>query len=139
MLDNKTPHEVLLGKDPSYKHIKVFGCLEYAFDTLGKQDKFVERRRPFVFMGYLMGQKGYELYDIKSEKTYVIRNVTFIEDVFPFGNNFEMNKDLDSTDISESLHNLQQEIIGNDDDYHIVESRQAGDDTNDVDHDTSQP
>lgn len=49
MLNNKTPHEVLLGKIPSYKHLKVFGYLAYAFDSLGKQDKFAEREEDLVY------------------------------------------------------------------------------------------
>lgn len=82
VLDNKMPHEVLLGKTTSYKHLKLFGCLTYASDSLGKIDKVVERVRPCVFLGYLMGQKGCKVYDLKNEKIVVSRNVTFVEMFF---------------------------------------------------------
>lgn len=54
-----------------------------------------------------MGQKGYKLYDLENKKTYVSRNLTFIEDVFPFGNNYEINMDIENTNFAKSLHRLQ--------------------------------
>lgn len=39
-----------------------------------------------------MGQKGYPFFDLKEEKTYTSRNATFVEDMFPFGNNYKSNK-----------------------------------------------
>lgn len=56
VLENKTPHEILLGKRPTYDHFRVFGSLAYAHDKFGKNDKFGERGRACIFLGYLMGK-----------------------------------------------------------------------------------
>ncbi|KAI3723909.1 hypothetical protein L2E82_35671 [Cichorium intybus] len=104
VLENKTPHEILLGKEPTYDHFRVFGCLAYAHDTLGKQDKFRERGRACVFLGYPMGQKGYKLYDVKNQKTYITRNVTFVGNIFPFGEDYERHKDIDAETFVDSIN-----------------------------------
>lgn len=103
ILGNKRPHEILLGKTPSYDHFRVFGCLAYAHDSLYKQDKFGEKGRPCVFLGYPMGQKGYKLYDLKNEKIYTSHNVTFIENQFPFGDKYEGHKSIEKEHLANSL------------------------------------
>lgn len=55
VIDHKTPHEILLKKPPSYNHFRVFGCLVYAHDNRRKGDKFGERGRPCIFLGYPIG------------------------------------------------------------------------------------
>ncbi|KAD7478862.1 hypothetical protein E3N88_01998 [Mikania micrantha] len=42
ILKNKTPYEVLLGKPPSYDHMRTFGCLAYYWNNT-KGDKFEPR------------------------------------------------------------------------------------------------
>lgn len=64
--------------------MRVFGCLAYVRDTNTKGDKFVERGRPGVFIGYPHGQKGYHIVDKESGQIIVSRDVKFVEDVFPF-------------------------------------------------------
>ncbi|GKC35599.1 retrovirus-related pol polyprotein from transposon TNT 1-94 [Tanacetum coccineum] len=39
-IDNKTPFEILYGKNTKYEHMKVFGCLAYFRNTDTKGDKF---------------------------------------------------------------------------------------------------
>ena len=36
--------------------------------------------------GYPIGQKGYKLYDIETEKFFISRDVKFLETIFPFSN-----------------------------------------------------
>lgn len=74
VLDNKTTHEVLFGKKLSYKNLKVFGCLAYVFDSLGKQDKIVKRGRSCMFLGYLMGKRGIKPLILKNENIYISIN-----------------------------------------------------------------
>lgn len=57
-LEDKTPHEIILGKLPTYEHLWVLGCLVYAHNVLGRQDKFGERVIPCIFLGYPMGLKA---------------------------------------------------------------------------------
>ncbi|KAL0399838.1 UNVERIFIED_CONTAM: Copia protein [Sesamum radiatum] len=82
-IGNKTPHEILLGKVPSYDHLRVFGCLVYVHEKK-KADKFGEKGRPCIFVGYPNGQKGYRVYDVESQKIYTSRDVIFLEDKYPF-------------------------------------------------------
>ncbi|KAL0402521.1 UNVERIFIED_CONTAM: Retrovirus-related Pol polyprotein from transposon RE2 [Sesamum latifolium] len=82
-IGNKTPHEILLGKVPSYDHLRVFGCLVYVHEKK-KADKFGEKGRPCVFVGYPNGQKGYRVYDVESQRIYTSRDVIFLEDKYPF-------------------------------------------------------
>ncbi|CAL1398262.1 unnamed protein product [Linum trigynum] len=84
VLGNKTPFEVLLERAPSYDHLRTFGCLVYAKDTQHGLDKFAERGRRCVFVGYPLAQKGYRVYDLTSRRIYTSRDVFFVEGEFPF-------------------------------------------------------
>ncbi|KAM0069913.1 putative RNA-directed DNA polymerase [Helianthus debilis subsp. tardiflorus] len=88
-VDNKTPYEILVGKPPSYDHMKVFGCLTYYRNTNTKGDKFEPRGKPGIFLGYPRGTKGYKVYDVEQGKMVVSRDVKFNERVFPFQKDYE--------------------------------------------------
>ena len=55
-----------------------------------------------------MGKKCYKFYDIKGEKVYTSCNVTFVEHIFPFGNDYETKRDFEDTSFFESLTKFQQ-------------------------------
>lgn len=80
---HKTPYELLLGKKPKYDHMRVFGCKAYMHNKR-RQDKFDERGKPCIFIGYPMTQKGYRLYDLQSGEIHVSRDVIFLEETYPF-------------------------------------------------------
>lgn len=82
MINNKISYEVLLGRKPNYEHLKVFGCLTYVVKNK-RERKFDERGKAYVFVGYLMWQKGYKIY-VVSEDAHVSKDVVFFEDMFPF-------------------------------------------------------
>ncbi|KAK1435086.1 hypothetical protein QVD17_00846 [Tagetes erecta] len=86
VINNKTPYELIWNQKPEYDHMKVFGCLAYYKNMNTKGDKFEERGRPGIFMGYLHGTKGYKVYDIESKNMIVSRDVFFCEEHFPFKN-----------------------------------------------------
>ena len=54
--------------------------------TTSKQgrDKFQERAKPCVFMGYPFGKKGYKVMELETFKFYESRDVVFHETIFPF-------------------------------------------------------
>ena len=83
VLKGKTPFEVLHSKLPSFKHLRVFGCLAYAHNLDHKGDKFESRSRRCVFVGYPYGKKGWRLYDLDRQIFFTSRDVVFCETIFP--------------------------------------------------------
>ncbi|KAH0680844.1 hypothetical protein KY284_021929 [Solanum tuberosum] len=79
----KSPFEMLFSKCPSLSHLRVIGCLCYA-SVLPRGDKFSERARPAIMIGYSATQKGYLLLDYRTNKLFVNRDVIFQEHIFPF-------------------------------------------------------
>ena len=84
VLNNKTPFEVLFGKKPSYAHLKIFGCLAFAYNPQRTTDKFEPRGVPCVFLGYSDTEKGYSLLSMLTQRCFVSRDMRFVEHVFPF-------------------------------------------------------
>lgn len=87
VLQNKTPYEVLYEQPTPYAHLKIFGCLAFAYNNASKNDKFSARGVPCVFLGYPSTQKGYKLLNLINKNVFVSRDVKFYEQVFPFHNN----------------------------------------------------
>ena len=79
-----TPYEMLFDQKPSYNHIRTFGCLCYVQTHHKKRDKFDERAAKCIFIGYPHGQKGWRVYDLRTKKILVSRDVVFYEDMFPY-------------------------------------------------------
>lgn len=84
VLGNKTPYEALCKQEPKYNHLKVLGCLAFAYNPEHSSDKFFPRGVPCVFMGYPPTQKGFKLLNLVSMQMFISRDVTFHEVVFPF-------------------------------------------------------
>lgn len=66
-----------------------------------------ERGRVCVFLGYPMVLKGYKLYDLKILKMHTTRDVTFVENVFPFDDNYNGHKVIDRNTIVESINSVE--------------------------------
>jgi len=82
VLQGKTPFEILFGQVPSYEHLKVFGCLCFITTAKHGRDKFQERAKACVFMGYPFGKKGYRVMEIATSKFHESRDVVFHESKF---------------------------------------------------------
>lgn len=83
ILYGKTPYEILHGSLPSYDLLRVFGCLCYAHRRARDKDKFGDRSRKCIFIGYPFGKKAWKLYDIENNEFFSSRDVVFFEDKFP--------------------------------------------------------
>jgi hypothetical protein len=51
-LVNTTPHEVWLGKNPSFSHLKVFVCDSFVHDPKEKRRKIDKKEIKCIFIGY---------------------------------------------------------------------------------------
>lgn len=76
--------EILYGTTPSYKHLRIFGCLAFAHNLDHKGDKFSSRSHRCVFLDYPYGKKGWRLYDLERKVVFTSRDVVFREKIFPF-------------------------------------------------------
>lgn len=53
----RSPYEILHGEKPFYDQLRVFGCECYTHRTTRDKDKFSQRSRRCVFLGYPVGKK----------------------------------------------------------------------------------
>lgn len=83
VIKNNTPYELIFCNAPSYDHLTMFGCLNYAHNHT-QMDKFDEQSKQCVFLGYPYNQKGYRLFDVHAKKFIMTRDITSVENQFPF-------------------------------------------------------
>lgn len=84
ILHNKSPYEILFGKQPDISHLKVFGCLCFVINIDKHRDKLQPRAFPAVFLGYPFGKKGYKVLVLDTQEVIISRNVIFHKTIFPF-------------------------------------------------------
>lgn len=101
VLKGKSPYEVIFDKAPSYGEIQVFVCLAYAHNQKRHGDKFASQSRKCVFVGYPYGKKDWSPFDLETREFFVSRDVTFIEEEFPFYEKVSTTTGERSVDISE--------------------------------------
>lgn len=81
---HQTPHFRLLGRHPSYDHLRVFGCLCFPNTYATSPHKLAPRAVRYVFLGYALEHKGYRCLDLASRRVIISRHVVFDETVFPY-------------------------------------------------------
>ncbi|KPM06225.1 hypothetical protein QR98_0046980 [Sarcoptes scabiei] len=74
-INMQIPYEIFFNRKPNVKNFRVFGSL--AMKHLPSSSKLLPRALPQILVGTL--EKGYELYDPKSNKISISRNVKIIE------------------------------------------------------------
>lgn len=74
-LDNDTHYHKLFQKQPSYAHLRVFGCL--CFPHIMTPHKLSPRSTPCVFLGYPSDHKGYRCLNLDTQKNYYLLQCCF--------------------------------------------------------------
>jgi len=78
-LQSQTPYEVLKGKKPSVKHLRVFGCIWYTKAETPHLRKLDDRKITLVHLGTEPGSKAYIMFDPTYRRVVVSRDVIFDE------------------------------------------------------------
>ena len=76
---NKTPYQAWHGQKPQVHLLKVFGCVAYAHIPKQEREKFDEKGGKNIFVDYSNESKGYRLYNPKTNKMVISRDVIFDE------------------------------------------------------------
>ena len=76
---NMTPFEAWSGRKPSVNHLRVFGIICYAQIPKEKRTKLQEASERCIFIGNSSMSKGYRLYNLKTKKVIISRDVVFDE------------------------------------------------------------
>ncbi|CAH9062481.1 unnamed protein product [Cuscuta epithymum] len=80
-LNFEVPERLWTGKDPTYSHLRVFGCSSYTHVSKELRQKLDARTIPCIFVGYGNEEFGYRLWDPKEKKVFRSRDVVFHEDL----------------------------------------------------------
>jgi hypothetical protein len=86
IVQHLTPHFLLYGCQPSYNHLRTFGCLCFPNVSPTATHKLAPRSARCVFIGYPREQKGYRCLDLTTRKVHISRHVVFDESQFPYKN-----------------------------------------------------
>ena len=78
-LQDKTPIEAWSKRKPSAKHLKVFGSICYVHIPTAKRHKLEVKSEIGIFVGYSSQSKGYRVYNPKTKKIMISRDVKFDE------------------------------------------------------------
>nr|KYP55171.1 Retrovirus-related Pol polyprotein from transposon TNT 1-94 [Cajanus cajan] len=84
LLNYQSPFRILYQKDPSYSHLRVFGCLCYPLIPSTTINKLQPRSSSCVFLGYPPNHCGYKCFDLSSQKIIISHHVIFDETQFSF-------------------------------------------------------
>ena len=109
----KTPYELWKGMKPSYKYLRVWGCLAKVAVPPPKKVRIGPKTIDCIFIGYAHNSAAYRFLvyesnipDIHQNKIMESRNASFFEDVFPYG--FK-EKPSSSKRVLETIHESSQD------------------------------
>ena len=82
-LNWRTPHELLFGRIPDIRYLRVFGCRAWVHIPKDQRTKWKPNSIPMIFVGYEPGSKAYRLWDPASRSIKVSATVRFDESELP--------------------------------------------------------
>ena len=74
------PQRMWIGKDVSYRHLRVFNCLSYIHITKDWRGKLDAKSRPCIFLGYKEDEFGYRLRNLIIKKVISSPDIVFMEE-----------------------------------------------------------
>jgi hypothetical protein len=75
---------VLHSKQPSYEHLRVFGCLCYPYESITAPHKLAPRSSRYVFLGHSSNHEGYCYLHLSNNHIVISQHIVFNEAVFVF-------------------------------------------------------
>ena len=109
----KTPYELWKGMKPSYKYLRVWGCLAKVAVPQPKKVRIRPKTIDCIFIGYAHNSAAYRFLvyesnipDIHQNTIMESRNASFFEDVFPYGSK---EKPSSSKRVLETIHENSQD------------------------------
>ncbi|KAG8500188.1 hypothetical protein CXB51_004156 [Gossypium anomalum] len=83
VLQSQSPYQALYGKEPTYDHLRVFGCCCFPYLRPFLSHKLDFQSQPCTFLGYSSQHKGYHCLT-PDGKMVISRHMVFDEQRFPF-------------------------------------------------------
>ncbi|KAK9744954.1 Integrase core domain [Popillia japonica] len=80
-----TPYERFYGVNPDISHLRTFGCRAW-YKIKQPKTKFEPRAEEGIMVGYSSESKAYRIYDPRTRKIILARDVVFDENIFPAQN-----------------------------------------------------
>ena len=109
-LKSTTPYEKWFERKPDLSHIRVFGCMCYAYiPEVNKKGKLSNKAEKLHFIGYSLQTKGYRLIDESTSKVLVRRDVIFNESDFQYDSSKTKVTDEGTTTSYEQIMVLEDE------------------------------
>jgi hypothetical protein len=84
MISSSIPYTTLFNKTPDYSFMKILDCFCFSYTRPYNSYKLQLRALPYVFLGYVLSQKGYHCLHVPTNQLYIFRYVTFDESKFSF-------------------------------------------------------
>ncbi|KAI3771062.1 hypothetical protein L6452_02215 [Arctium lappa] len=76
---NKTSYELINGRKPNVKFLRVFGCRCYVLNDRENLSKFQPKADEGIFIGYSLQSNAYRVYNTRTKTVIESANVTFDE------------------------------------------------------------
>ncbi|KAI9159827.1 hypothetical protein LWI28_002293 [Acer negundo] len=100
VVQGKTLIEVWLGVKRFAKHLKTFGSICYTHISDVKRSKLDDKAEMRIFLGYAARSKGYRVYNIKSNKNVIIRDIKVDEDAYLDRGNNQVQRSVKSAQLT---------------------------------------
>ncbi|GKA66871.1 putative RNA-directed DNA polymerase [Tanacetum coccineum] len=114
VLAGRSPFCMLYGREPSFSHLRCFGCLCFS-SVLNNADKFSPKSEKCILIGYSSSKKAYKLLSLENMSYIFSRDVKLYETIFPYkmkSNNktFELNNEVNSRNFFDLFESSHQDI-----------------------------